>query len=50
VALLGFVLQLAAQVQPPGPGRTDPGVDRGLYGRVRNPGLTGMVVAMAGTC
>lgn len=49
VALLGFVLLLAAQVQPPGPGGLDPRVERGLYARVRNPGLTGMVVAMAGT-
>jgi putative Ca2+/H+ antiporter (TMEM165/GDT1 family)/protein-S-isoprenylcysteine O-methyltransferase Ste14 len=54
--LLGVTLLLAAQVEIRQvrrrwwtTGERPPLATRGLYSRVRNPGLTGMVVAMAGT-
>lgn len=44
LALLGVALVMAAQV-----GAGPVLATRGLHGRIRNPGLTGMVVATAGT-
>ncbi|MCW2718720.1 TMEM165/GDT1 family protein [Pseudonocardia sp.] len=51
LALLGVALLLAAQAQVvSGRGDSaDPATTRGLYARVRNPGLTGIVMAIAGT-
>jgi putative Ca2+/H+ antiporter (TMEM165/GDT1 family)/protein-S-isoprenylcysteine O-methyltransferase Ste14 len=48
LALLGMALVLAAQRGPRGDGNPVLAT-RGLRSRVRNPGLTGMVVATAGT-
>jgi protein-S-isoprenylcysteine O-methyltransferase Ste14 len=50
LALLGVVLVLAAQAQFPRAGLGDPVLaTTGLRSRVRNPGLTGTVLATAGT-
>ena len=52
LALLGMALVLASQVQVAAARDGDPDpvlATRGLHSRIRNPGLTGMVVATAGT-
>ena len=52
LALLGMAVVLASQVQVAAVRDGDPDpvlATRGLHARIRNPGLTGMVVATAGT-